>query len=385
MTLPIQRATTPQPPPSKGGGVRDWTNRHVIIGGGIIGLSIGWQLARRGHAVTIIEKGKVGHGASWVAAGMLAPYAEIGFEEVEFFRMCRESLALYPKLLEELSTDLNDADVNVPLLDSCGTLLVAMTPDDEAYLKRFHEFQLRIGLRSSKLSSAEAREREPLLSPRTKSALYLEADKQINNRSLIGALGKAFEELGGEIIQQPVDNLAAIEPSALTTIIAAGAYANNVSPALQQSNPVRPVKGQIIMLRATEQFKLQHMIRSPRGYVLQKDDGRIIVGATAEEKGFDTSVTAGAVMDMLRNAYEVLPMTYELEVTEISAGLRPATRSHLPEIGYSGHSNVFHAIGHYRHGILLAPYTAYHLADLIGEKSNKSSHNPLMQAAIHIQ
>ncbi len=351
---------------------RNWSGRHVIIGGGIIGLSIGWQLARRGHAVTIIEKGAVGQGASWVAAGMLAPYAEIGFEEVEFFRMCRESLDLYPRLLEELTADVAGS-FEVPMLDSCGTLLVAMTADDEAYLKRFHDFQLRIGLRSTKLSSAEAREQEPLLSPRTKSALFLEADKQINNRTLVLALAQAFTKLGGELLEHTTIDVQNVESTAAAVILAAGAHANAASSDVRESNPIRPVKGQIIMLRSTEHFQLRHMIRSPRGYILHKDDGRVAVGATAEEKGFDTSSTAGAVFDMLRNAYEILPMTYELEITELCAGLRPATRSHLPEIGYSAHGNVYNAIGHYRHGILLAPYTAYHIADLV-EKHPHASH-----------
>jgi glycine oxidase len=347
---------------------QDFSGSHVIIGGGIIGLSIGWQLARNGKSVTILERETVGHGASWVAAGMLPPYAEIGFEEIEFFQMCSESLALYPRLLEELASDLG-AEFSVPKLDPCGTLLIAMNADDESHLNRFHDFQIRIGLNSLKLSAAEAREREPLLSPRVKSALFLEGDKQIDNRMLIESLRAAFLAKGGELLEHTEASITSVE-NADSIIVSAGAYASSVDARLRQTNPVRPVKGQIITLKPTAEITLRHMIRTPRAYLLQKESGRLVIGATAEEKGFDTTVTAGAIMDLLRNAWEAVPMTYELEVSEIAAGLRPATRDHLPYIGYSGEGNIFYAIGHYRHGILLTPYTAYRMAEIIRERSS---------------
>ncbi|HWF43908.1 MAG TPA: glycine oxidase ThiO [Candidatus Kapabacteria bacterium] len=348
---------------------QDFSGRHVIIGGGIIGLSIGWQLARNGNSVTIIERDIAGHGASWVAAGMLPPYAEIGFEEVEFFQMCSESLALYPQLLAELASDLGP-NHSVPKLDACGTLMIAMNADDESYLNRFHDFQIRIGLNSRTLSAAEAREREPLLSPRVKSALLLEGDKQIDNRMLVDALRNAFIACGGELVEHTETGIGAIF-NAESIVVSAGAYASRVDARLKQTNPVRPVKGQIIRLQPTADIALRHMVRTPRVYLAQKESGRLVIGATAEEKGFDTTVTAGAVMDLLRNAWEAVPMTYELEVSEIAAGLRPATRTHLPYIGYSGESNIFYAIGHYRHGILLTPYTAYRMAEIIMDRTAK--------------
>jgi glycine oxidase len=341
----------------------DWRGKHVIIGGGIIGLAIGWQLARSDRSVTIVERGEVGRGASWVAAGMLPPYAEIGFEEIEFFRMCSESLALYPQFLSELLSDLGP-DGRVPRFDPCGTLMVAMNADDEGYLNRFHDFQIRIGLNSRKLTAAEAREREPLLSPRVKSALLLEGDHQIDNRMLIMALRDAFIARGGELIEHRMLTVAETG-NAEAVVVAAGAYANAAHDTVRRVNPVRPVKGQIITMRSTEAVNFRHMVRTPRAYLVQKEDGRIVVGATAEEKGFDTSITAGAVMDLLRNAWEVVPMTYEFEIAEVNAGLRPATLSHMPTIGYSGEGNIYHAIGHYRHGILLTPYTAYRMMEII--------------------
>ena len=351
----------------------DWSGRHVIIGGGIIGLSIGWQLARDGHKVTIVERNNAARGASWVAAGMLPPYAEIGFEEIDFFRMCSESLALYPQFLDELTFDLGPGS-HIPRLDACGTLMIAMNGDDEGYLNRFHEFQLRLGLHSRKLTASEAREREPLLSPRVRSALYLEGDKQIDNRLLIGAIRDAFIARGGELVEHcTLTTLAAKAWNAAAVIVAAGAYANATDDTLRHVNPVRPVKGQLITMRPAEGMTLRHMVRTPRVYLTQKEDGRVIIGATAEEKGFDTSITGGAVMDLFRNAWEAVPITYELEIAEINAGLRPATRSHIPTVGYSGEGDVYYAIGHYRHGILLTPYTAYRMAEVIAGRTMEAA------------
>ena len=361
---------------------RDWRETHIIIGGGIIGLAIGWQLARSGRKVTIVERGEAGRGASWVAGGMLPPYAEIGFEEIEFFRMCSESLALYPQFLAELASDL-EPNGRVPYLDPCGTLMVAMNADDEGYLNRFHEFQIRIGLNSLKLTAAEAREREPLLSPRVKSALLLAGDRQIDNRMLIMALRDAFIARGGELIEHRTLTVPAAEAgNAKVIVVAAGAYANAVHDTVQRVNPVRPVKGQVLAMRPAGAISFRHMIRTPRVYLAQKEGGRLVVGATAEEKGFDTSITAGAVMDILRNAWETVPMIYEFEVAEIVAGLRPATRSHVPSVEYSGEGNVYHAIGHYRHGILLTPYTAYRMADIIAKHTKTASKKLLTENLI---
>ncbi len=349
---------------------------HIIIGGGIIGLSIGWRLLREGaEHVEIFEAGEAGRSsAAWVAAGMLSPRAEAGFEDMDVYEEGLKSLELYPRFLHELSEDVGEITPNI---DRCGTLVLAVNADQARELNRQFEFRKRAGIPVQKLSGDEVREREPLLGTKVTSALWLEADAQINNRKLLIALKEAFLKRGGilressrvsEIVIRNGEAVAVRfgdeEEAADSITIAAGAWSSKIG-GLTPNVHVRPVKGQVIGLRMTPQSRLRQPVRTSNVYIVPKDDGRLLVGATAEEAGFDERVTAGPIMELLHHAWELVPAMYELEIEELLASFRPATRDHRAIEGPAGIENLFYATGHWRHGILAAPLAAETLARAI--------------------
>jgi glycine oxidase len=355
--------------------------RIAIIGGGIIGLSLGWQLARKGKKVEVLERGESGRGAAWVAAGMLAPQAEMGFEEIELFNLCRKSLDLYPKFLEELY---EDSGLRVEV-EWCGTLLVGFHRDDNERLRRFYNFRERVGLPVEWMTGSEARELEPSLSPKCSAAIWIKDDAQIDNRSLLDALRKAFVSRGGELYDDHNVERINIENEAVKSVhihgidieneavvVCAGSWSKQISGIPENLlPPVRPVKGQIISLTAGDGVKLNHAIRAPDVYLVPKKDGRLVVGASVEEMGFDTRATAGEIFRMLERAWEAVPSIYELPIKSIDVGLRPGSKDHQPIIGDCEIKNLYFATGHHRNGILLAPMTAYELSEWIitGKKS----------------
>lgn len=351
------------------------TNRSfIVIGGGIIGMSMGWKLARRGCEVTVIERNNVGGSATWAAAGMLAPYAEVSFEEEALLELGQASLNLYPQFLSELAEDVD----TVPEIFYSGSLIAGIDRDDTEKIRRLFAFKEKLDFEAEMITGTQAREIEPLLSPRAVSAMWLPQDKHIDNRALVLALKQAFLKHGGTLLEQTEvtsvefgENRHQVQTSndrleATDIISAAGAWSNSL-PGLPDELriPVRPVKGQIITLQMTEEVELKHMIRTPRVYLCPKEDGTLRIGATSEEKGFNTDPTAGGMKDLLENAWEALPSIYDLPVTEFFGSLRPASPDHYPMIGKTDQQGFFYAAGFYRHGILLAPITAYHLSDII--------------------
>ncbi len=347
----------------------------IIIGGGVIGLSVGWQLARRGKAVEIFERNVAGRSASWVAAGMLAPQTEAGFEELELLTLGRTSLELYPRFLRELE---EDSSVKVALRTE-GTLMVGLDRDDVERLKFLFDFRKRIGLAVQWLSGTESREVEPFLSPNVIAAISIPGDHQVNNRELIEALKIAFQKRGGILhegvqvrgIQIENSCVKAIQTThgelvASKVILAAGCWSTEIEGIPKHLlPPVRPVKGQILTLRMNDSCKLSHVIRALDVYLAPKGDGRLIVGATNEEMGFDLSPTAGPVMELLEGAWEAVPSIYDLPIEEIQVGLRPGSRDNAPILGETDIVGLYYATGHYRSGILLAPITAYELSELV--------------------
>ncbi|WP_372638153.1 glycine oxidase ThiO [Fodinibius sp.] len=348
-----------------------------IIGGGVIGLSIGWQLARLGMEVTLFERHRVGREASRVAAGMLAPYAEVGFEEIELMKLGQESLRLYPRFLDELSEDVPE----VPEFDRCGTLMVGIDRDDTERLKRLYEFREELELTVELITGTEAREREPLLSPKVVSAVWLPDDAQIDNRQLLKKLKEAFEGQGGVLKEESEVKSVRVTDGSVqglatassewpfdTVVLAAGSWSQQIGGIPGRLRPpIRPVKGQIITLEKTGDCPLKGIVRSPRMYLVPKEDGTIRLGATSEEKGFDKTPTAGGQKELLEDGWEVVPSIYDLPLVETTAGLRPASRDHAPVIGESGIGGLYYATGHYRHGILMTPVTVYRLIEEITE------------------
>lgn len=349
----------------------------VIIGGGIIGLSIGWVLARTGTDVTIIDRGPSGKEASWVAGGLLAPHAEVGFEDEDFLRVGVESLKLYPGFLDELAEDSGERIE----LDRRGTLIVALDRDDTERIRRLYDFRLHLGLPVEWLLGSEAREREPLLSPKVAAAILLPDDTQVNSRRLVGMLRSAFLARGGRLEENnPVEGveingskIAALASSrgkrpCSRVVLCAGSWSAQIKGIPDTLRPpVRPVKGQVLSLLQNNDTTLRYVVRSPDIYLVPKDDGRLIVGASQEEMGFDKTPTAGEVMRMLERGWEAVPAIYDLPIESIDVGLRPGTRDHLPIMGETGIDGLYYATGHFRHGILLAPLTAYTMAKLITE------------------
>lgn len=350
----------------------------AIIGGGVIGLCAAWQLARAGVEACVFERSEAGKSASWAAAGMLAPQAEVGFEEINFLKLGQESLSLYPQYLAELRED-SGMDVR---LDTRGTLMIALDRDDREALRREFDFRKRIGLAVEWLTASEARELEPLLSPKVASAIWLPDDYQIDNQALIMALREALVARGGKLYEQTLVERVELEQGkavgiatragivrAKFVVLAAGAWSREIAGVPEDAlPPVRPVKGQILTLKMTQQLTLTRVIRSPRVYLAPKLDGRLIIGATSEEKGFDTTPTAGGALMLLQEAFEAVPAIYELSIEEMRVGLRPGSRDNEPLIGESPVKNLFVATGHYRHGILLAPVTAKAIAALLLSK-----------------
>lgn len=349
----------------------------AVVGGGIIGLSIGWQLARRGRPVTVFDRDEAGRGASWVAAGMLAPVSEFGFENEDFLAFGQRSMEMYPRFVDQLGAD---SGRNVPL-DTRGTIVVGFHRDDTERIRRVYRFRQDRGLPVDWLTGSEARELEPLLSPKAASAMWIPEDHQVDNRVVVDALKTALVASGGRLLERtPVVAVRTRsgrcegvvtddgEFEAGTTVLAAGCWSGAIAGIPAELAPkVRPVKGQIVSLRADEGYGFARVIRAPDAYLLPKDDGRILIGATEEEMGFDTTPTAGPVMRLIERAWEAVPSIYDLPIEEVVAGLRPGTRDHEPLIGESGMEGLLFATGHYRHGILLAPVTAQVVSDIVLE------------------
>jgi glycine oxidase len=349
--------------------------RVAVIGGGIIGLGVGWQLARRGRPVTVFERDEAGRGASWVAAGMLAPVSEFGFENEDFLAFGQRSLELFPRFLDELAEDSG----RTVRLDTRGTLTVGFHRDDTERIRRIYNFREHKGLPVQWMTGTEARELEPLLSPKASSAMWIPEDHQIDNRDVVDALKDALLSAGGNLVENGeitsiwdqtgrcagVVAREEVYPAG-TTVLAAGCWSGRVGGIPDGLSPkVRPVKGQIVSLRTDPTYEFARVIRAPDAYLLPKGDGRILIGATEEEMGFDTTPTAGPVMRLIERAWEAVPSIYDLPIENIDAGLRPGTRDHEPLIGESGMDGLVFATGHYRHGILLAPVTAYAVCDIV--------------------
>jgi glycine oxidase len=349
----------------------------VVIGAGTIGTAIAWRCAQRGQSVTLVDPAPE-RGAWNTAAGMLAPISELHYAETPLFELGRASLAGYPAFVAEL------AECTGRAVDfwACGTLSTAWDAADLAALRDRHAFGRTVGAESQLLTGRELRELEPALSPGLPGGLLAAGDHQVDPRSLHAALRAAAQLAGVRTVAARAevritgDRVTGVrledgsDVAAPAVVIAAGAWSGCIGgvPA-DHAAAVRPVKGQTVHLRLPGQPRLRHVLRaSVLGnpvYVVPRTDGRVVVGASSEEVGFDLSPRAGAVYELLRDAQTVLPELGEAVFERVATGLRPGSPDNAPLIGPAGVPGLVHASGHFRNGILLTPITADAVAELL--------------------
>jgi glycine oxidase len=390
----------------------------AVVGGGVIGLAVAWRARLRGLSAVVLERGAVGEEcATHAAAGMLAPVAEADFGEAArgVLELGLRSARMWPDFAAELE---RAAGIEVGLRPS-GTLVVARDDDEARELERQLAFRASLGLRATRLRPSAARELEPALAPVVRLALEAPDDGSVDPRLVLAALRRACE-LAGVLVREhaPVarveiartdgsaDGTALIggervvgervaeaqvaeaqvaaervmgervsgvtlaggeRVGAVHVVLAAGAWTAELEGLPAHARvPVRPVKGQIMRLRdPSGAGLLQRVVRFDGGYLVPRGDGRYVLGATVEERGFERLPTAGGVYELLRRAQELVPGVDELQIEELGVGFRPSTPDNAPAIGPGAVAGLVWATGHHRNGILLAPLTAELVADAL--------------------
>ena len=351
----------------------------LIVGGGVIGMSIAWRAAQQGLSVVIADP-RPGQGATHAAAGMLTPIAEAAYAEREIFALGQESLRRYPGFIGELQ-DVTGLPTG---FRQAGTLQVAYDSDDLALLAETRLLQESFGVHLKQLSARDCREAEPMLDPSVRGGLLAPDDASVDPRLLAVALQEAAQRSGARLIRQPVTEIrcaaghasgARLADDSMITarwIVLAAGWESAALPGLPAgvTPPVRPVKGQIIRLRMTSATSgaglppglllrtVRGLVRGSSVYLVPRDCVELVIGATQEELGSDTTVTAGGVWELLRDARTLVPGITELELQDVTAGLRPGTPDNAPVLGPSELPGLVLATGHFRAGVLLAPVTA---------------------------
>ncbi len=414
----------------------------LVVGGGVIGLSIAWLARERGMSVTLLERDELGGGTSRVAAGMLAPVAEAEFgdDARRVLALGLRSAELWPAFAERLAAA---AGHDVGYVRS-GTLLLARDEDEARELDRQIAFRESLGLATRRLRASEAREREPALAPTLRLALEAPDDHSVDPRLVLSALRTACVSSGVRVCEHArVARIACDDAGARVTgvvladgverdaladeriasgeraggaaqgagaahgagtahgvrgaheagaaheaggaheagaheasgaahgaggelvagarvVLACGAWSGALGGLPPGAGvPVRPVRGQLLRLRdPAGPGLLNSVVRFDGGYIVPRADGRYVLGATVEERGFDVQPDVGGVYELLRDAHELLPGVSELKIDELCVGLRPGTPDNAPAIGFGALDGLVWATGHYRNGILLAPLTA---------------------------
>jgi glycine oxidase len=385
----------------------------VVVGGGVIGLSCAWRLARGGARVAVVERGDPGCGATRVAAGMLAPVGELTFGEPELLELTLAAARLYPEFVAELEA----ASGEETGYERLGALHVALDRDEAAQLRRVHDLQRSLELEAVWLPPRRCRDLEPGLTPSFHGGVFAPGEAAVDPRALTQVLLAALRVEGVEVrtrtevidgifdgerlegVRTRARGLASGQSDAQsrsnrplegelraeTVVLASGAWSGAAEWLPEHARPrVRPVKGQVLELRRRDgDPPAQRILASERVYLVPRGDGRLILGATVEEMGFDTAVTAGGVHELLREAYRLLPDVAEMELVDAIAGLRPGTPDNLPMVGPGAIDGLVLATGHFRNGILLAPLAAEAVAGLLcaapisTRRSSLSGHMPV--------
>ncbi|WP_327595367.1 glycine oxidase ThiO [Streptomyces chartreusis] len=359
---------------------RTRTSDVLVIGGGIIGLVTAWRAAQRGFTTAVVDP-EPGGGAAQVAAGMLAAVTELHYGEQTLLGLNLASARRYPDFAAEL-TDVTGHDLGYR---RCGTLAVALDADDRAHLRELHTLQRQSGLDSEWLSGRECRRLEPMLAPGVRGGLRVDGDHQIDPRRLTGALLAACERTGVvfhrawaervDVVRDRATGVTTTDGTALTAdqvVLAAGSLSGRLGGVPDAVlPPVRPVKGQVLRLTVPQRYApflsrtVRAVVRGSQVYLVPRENGELVVGATSEELGWDTTVTAGGVYELLRDAHELVPGITELPLTETRAGLRPGSPDNAPLLGPTELAGLSLATGHYRNGVLLTPVTGDAMAHVL--------------------
>ncbi|SFC73035.1 glycine oxidase [Streptomyces aidingensis] len=356
----------------------------LVIGGGVIGLVTAWRAAQRGLRVTVVDPSP-GGGAAQVAAGMLAAVTELHYGEEALLELNLASARAYPEFAAELA-EVSGQDIGYR---ACGTLAVALDADDRAQLRELHALQQRCGLEAQWLSGRECRRLEPMLAPGVRGGLRVDGDHQADPRLLTAALVTACRRTGVEFRRTRAGKLLCSAAGGRATgveladggrlgagrvVLAGGSRSGMLAGLPEELRPaVRPVKGQVVRVRMPQSRPpflsrtVRAVVRGSSVYLVPRRSGELVIGATSEEQGWDTTVTAGGVYQLLRDAHELVPGLTELPLAETRAGLRPGTPDNAPLLGPSGLDGLLLATGHYRNGILLAPVTGEILAEVLTE------------------
>ncbi len=355
----------------------------LVIGGGIIGLVTAWRAAGQGLRTAIADRAP-GRGAAQVAAGMLAAVTELQYGEQTLLELNLASARRYPDFAAEL-TEATGLDLGYR---ACGTLAVAFDADDRTALRELHAFQLSLGLESQWVGGRDCRRLEPMLAPRVTGGLRVEGDHQVDPRRLAAALLRAGELAGVDFLRQDAARLTVTGDRARGAVLADGTAVaadrvvlaagsrSGTLPGLPAdlAVPVRPVKGEVLRLRMPEPPRgappflsrtVRAVVRGGHLYLVPREDGELVVGATTAELGWDTSVTAGGVYELLRDAHELTPGITELPLVEALAGLRPGSPDNAPLLGPAALPGLLLATGHHRNGVLLTPVTGDVMAEVL--------------------
>ncbi|MBA4860148.1 glycine oxidase ThiO [Streptomyces sp. PSKA54] len=349
----------------------------LVVGGGIIGLVTAWRAAQRGLSTAVVDP-EPGGGAAQVAAGMLAAVTELHYGEQTLLGLNLESARRYPDFAAEL-TEATGQDLGYR---RSGTLAVALDADDRAHLRELHALQRQCDLESEWLTGRECRRLEPMLAPGVRGGLRVDGDHQVDPRRLAKALMAACERAGVTFHRLWADRLTVVRDRAAGVVLADGTRITTGQVVLAGGSlsgrldgvpddvlpPVRPVKGQVLRLAVPGQYApflsrtVRAVVRGSHVYLVPRENGELVVGATSEELGWDTTVTAGGVYELLRDAHELVPGITELPLTETRAGLRPGSPDNAPLLGPTALPGLLLATGHHRNGVLLTPVTGDVLA-----------------------
>jgi glycine oxidase len=346
----------------------------VIVGAGVAGLSIGWRLRQAGVDVTILERAQAARGATWASAGMIAATAEHDEAQSPQGELAYRARAMWPDFAREIE----DASGMKIGYEQSGSLMVAMTADENAR----HAARAASDPELTVLSAADLRAMEPMLAESVAGALWASKEAHVDNRALGRALALAFVRAGGTlVVNEAVVSMEVRDSRVIAArstsgfhgadefILAAGAWSGLIDGLPPDAvPPVRPMKGEMLALEPPKGAPLPgHVVWGNEVYLVPRDD-RLLIGATLEDAGFDTGVTAAAEDWLSSRAVQVMPALRQWQIVDHWAGLRPGSPDGLPLLGPSRVSGLFVASGQHRNGILFAPAVAEILSGLVLER-----------------